>query len=79
MQAWVPKVQVQEGGVIITVRFVVDLHPACVECIFEARKGVCIHHSLEQSGGHYVCYFLHHVQNQWFYANDEQVRYTLPL
>lgn len=26
-----------------------------------------------QLGGHYVCYFLDHGQNQWFYANDDKV------
>ena len=35
--------------------------------------GVIIHCDWGKAGGHYTCYFLDHSQNQWFYANDEQV------
>ena len=35
---------------------------------------VIVHHAWGGNQGHYTTYFLDHQQQQWFYANDEQVQ-----
>ena len=49
-----------------------------IECIFENAKQsllpTCWSDIKLMRGGHYVCYFLDHGQNQWFPANDLMLR-----
>ena len=56
-----PKVEIQDGflrlGNNVTYRLI----------------GAILHHNLGSKSGHYSCYFVDHLQDKWFYANDDKV------